>query len=214
MMINQGINEVIADDFARDQGQRLSPVQNSSTHFDNICHYLFVTIYMPYKSKRVENFILIFSSLSSLLHSLFYRSSLYMACRGRTRSTWEADNNEDNGLSESSSGNNLSSRSPSVETVVETDDEATDHLSLKLNRLTDKLCRYESHKYFITKCLEGFWSLNPSIGNHDEFLKNWYEDVHNFLLNKMQDTINFYDKTITETKANINQTEDYGTVEL
>ena len=138
-----------------------------------------------------------------------------MAYRGCTRSTWEPDNSEDNGLSESSSGNNLSSRSPSVETVVETDDEATDHLSLKLNRLTDKLCRYESHKYFITKCLkenlipEGFWSLYPSIGNHDdEFLKNWYEDVHNFLLNKMQDTINFCDKTITETKANINQTED------
>ena len=57
-------------------------------------------------------------------------------------------------------------------------DEAMDHLSLKLNRLTDKLCRYESLKYFITKYLkeklipEGFWSLDPSTGNHDdEFLK-------------------------------------------
>ena len=39
MMINQGINEVIADGFARDQGQRLSPVQNSGTDFDNIRHY-------------------------------------------------------------------------------------------------------------------------------------------------------------------------------
>ena len=39
MMINQGINEVIADDFARHRGQRLSPVQNSGTHFDNIRHY-------------------------------------------------------------------------------------------------------------------------------------------------------------------------------
>ena len=39
MMINQGISEVIADDFARDRGQRLSPVQNSGTHFDNIHHY-------------------------------------------------------------------------------------------------------------------------------------------------------------------------------
>ena len=33
-MINQGINKVIADDFARDRGQRLSPVQNSGE--DNI----------------------------------------------------------------------------------------------------------------------------------------------------------------------------------
>ena len=36
MMINQGINEVIADGFARDRGQRLSPVENSGTHFVTI----------------------------------------------------------------------------------------------------------------------------------------------------------------------------------
>ena len=39
MMINQGINEVIADDFSGDRGQRLSPVQNPGTHFDNIRYY-------------------------------------------------------------------------------------------------------------------------------------------------------------------------------
>ena len=39
MMINQGINEVIDDGFARDRGQRLSAVQNSGADFDNIRHY-------------------------------------------------------------------------------------------------------------------------------------------------------------------------------
>ena len=39
MMINHGINEVIADDFARDRGQRLSPVKNSGIQFDNFHHY-------------------------------------------------------------------------------------------------------------------------------------------------------------------------------
>ena len=92
-----------------------------------------------------------------------------------------------------------------METVIETDDdEATDQLSLKLNRLTEKLFRYESHKYFINKCLndklipEGFWSLEPSIGNHDdEFLQQWYENV-----------TKFNSSTITATKSSINETEN------
>ena len=137
-----------------------------------------------------------------------------MAFRGRTRSTWQPGNQEDIDDSEASS-DNLSSRSPSVETVIETDDEATDQLSLKLNRLTEKLCRYESHKYFISKCLndklipEGFWSLEPSIGNHeDEFLQQWYEDVTKFLLTRMEATVKFCEKTITATKSSINETEN------
>ena len=137
-----------------------------------------------------------------------------MAFRGRTRSTWQPGNQEDIDDSEASS-DNLSSRSPSVETVIETDDEATDQLSLKLNRLTEKLCRYESHKYFINKCLndklipEGFWSLEPSIGNHDdEFLQQWYEDVTKFLLTRMEATVKFCEKTITATKSGIKETED------
>ena len=139
-----------------------------------------------------------------------------MSFRGRTRSTWQQGHQEDTEVSELSS-DNISSRSPSVETVaaVEVDDEATDQLSLKLNRLTEKLCRYESHKYFITKCLkdklipEGFYSLEPSIGNHDdEFLQEWYEDLNNFLLTRMEKTVQFCDKTITTTKSNINQIEE------
>ena len=137
-----------------------------------------------------------------------------MAFRGCTRSTWQPGNQEDIDDSEASS-DNLSSRSPSVETVIETDDEATDQLSLKLNRLTEKLCRYESHKYFINKCLndklipEGFWSLEPSIGNHDdEFLQQWYEDVTKFLLTRMEATVKFCEKTITAAKSGIKETED------
>ena len=121
---------------------------------------------------------------------------------------------EDTDVSEESS-DTFGSRSGSVETVVETDDEATDQLSLKLNRLTEKLCRYESHKYFITKCLkdklipEGFWNWEPSIGNHDEeFLQEWYDDLTAFLRTRMEKTVRFCDKTITVTKNNINQTEE------
>ena len=123
-----------------------------------------------------------------------------MSFRGHTRSTWQQGHQEDTEVSELSS-DNLSSRSPSVETVVEVDDEATDQLSLKLNRLTEKLYRYESHKYFITKCLkdklipEGFYSLEPSIGNHNnEFLQEWYEDLNNFLLTRMEKQFSFVTK--------------------
>ena len=137
-----------------------------------------------------------------------------MSYRGRTRSTWQQGHQKDTEVWESSS-DNLNSRSQSVETVVEVDDEATDRLSLKINRLTEKLCRYESHKYFITKCLkdklipEGFYSLEPSIGNHDnEFLQEWCEDLNNFLLMCMETTVKFCDKTITTTKSNINLIEE------
>ena len=44
MMINQGINEVIADGFTRDRGQKSSELQNSGTDFDNIRHYQNTTV--------------------------------------------------------------------------------------------------------------------------------------------------------------------------
>ena len=97
-----------------------------------------------------------------------------MSTRRRTRSTRNIFHQEDTDVSEESN-DTFGSKSASVQTdVVETDDEATDQLSLKLNRLTEKFCRYESHKYFITKSLkdnlipEGFLNWEPSIGNHDE----------------------------------------------
>ena len=91
-----------------------------------------------------------------------------MAFRGHTRSTWQPRNQEDIDVSETSY-NNLNSRSSIAETVIETDDEATDQLSLKLNRLTEKLCRYESHKYFIDKCLNPF---NVRLNNHRKDINN------------------------------------------
>ena len=56
---------------------------------------------------------------------------------------------------------------------------------------------------------EGFWSLERSIGNHnDEFLQQWYEDVTKFLLKHMEATVKFCEKTITATKSSTNETEN------
>ena len=68
---------------------------------------------------------------------------------------------------------------------------------------------------FHKKCLndklipKGFWSLEPSIRNHDdEFLQQWYEDVTKFLLTRMEATVKFCKKTITAAKSSINETEN------
>ena len=62
---------------------------------------------------------------------------------------------------------------------------STDAIAIKLNRLTEKCCRFTSHKEFLVKCKASGQiptglqlTLEPSIGNHDEeFLKLWYEKL-------------------------------------
>ena len=57
-------------------------------------------------------------------------------------------------------------------------------VSLKLNRLKDKVTRYESQKGFLTRCIaeklipkDLKLQLEPTIGNFDqEFVDEWYSN--------------------------------------
>ena len=73
------------------------------------------------------------------------------------------------------------------------------YLVSKLDRLHDKKERYQSHQFFLQKCIEEniipkglLLELEPSIGNHDEdFLKNWYSKLEEYSKNFMKDVITF-----------------------
>jgi len=87
--------------------------------------------------------------------------------------------------------------------------------ALKLNRLKDKNIRFESHKEFLTNCINqqlipnGLQlELEPTIGNHNqEFVDKWYLKLKQFSLSLVSDIVEFCDKTITETKTEITTTE-------
>ena len=88
-------------------------------------------------------------------------------------------------------------------------------VALKLNRLKDKVTRYESHKDFSTCCfaeklmLKGLkLELEPTIGNFDqEFVDEWYSKLKGFSLILMKDITTYCEKTIKSTNDNIKNTE-------
>ena len=88
--------------------------------------------------------------------------------------------------------------------------------AMKLNRLKDKNARYQSHREFLSQCIESKLipkslklELEPTIGNHDqEFLDTWYSNLQEFSLTLMKGIVKFCDKTISETAAHINSTEN------
>ena len=65
-----------------------------------------------------------------------------------------------------------------------------EQVALKLDRLKDKLTKYESHKDFLTRCIaeklipKGLkLELEPTIGNFDqEFVDKWYSKLKGFSL--------------------------------
>ena len=106
-------------------------------------------------------------------------------------------------------------------------DSNVDAAAIKLNRLTEKCCRYKSHKDFLLKCKAANQipnglqlSLEPSIGNQDEyFLKQWYEKLDECSIIFIDMVADFCDKTIssldeqkTQVKEELNialQKEEY-----
>lgn len=60
--------------------------------------------------------------------------------------------------------------------------QSTDKIALKLNRLEDKSVGYDPHKEFLIRCIQNKLipkelevSFEPTIGNCDqEFIDNWY----------------------------------------
>ena len=104
---------------------------------------------------------------------------------------------------------------PNLLTPPNHDEKTNSFLAVKLNRLKDKQIRFESHKDFLSRCINESLvpkglelMLEPTIGNHDQnFLDNWYSKLKNFSLTLMGDIVKFCDKTITETNVEINKTE-------
>ena len=85
----------------------------------------------------------------------------------------------------------------------------------KLNRLKNKNARYQSHREFLSQCIESKLipkglklELEPTIGNHDqEFFDMWYFNLDKFSLTLMKGIVKFCEKAIIETATHINSTE-------
>ena len=90
-----------------------------------------------------------------------------------------------------------------------------EQIALKLNRLKDKVTRYESHKDFPTRCTaeelipKGVkLKLEPTIGNfYQEFVDKWYSKLKVFSLILIKDIKCYCKKTIESTNEGIKNTE-------
>ena len=88
--------------------------------------------------------------------------------------------------------------------------------AMKLNCMKDKNPRYQSHREFLSQCVESKLipkslklELESTIGNHDQqFLDTWYSNLQEFSLTLMKGIIKSCDKTISESAAHINSTEN------
>lgn len=84
-------------------------------------------------------------------------------------------------------------------------------LGLKLNRLQEKSASYESHKYFLSRCIRDCsipkglkLELEPTLRNFDqEFINSWFSKLKDFSFDTMKDIIKFCDMTIAETKLQL-----------
>ena len=90
-----------------------------------------------------------------------------------------------------------------------------EQVALKLNRLKDKVTRYESHKDFLTRCIaeklipKGLKiELEPTIENFSqEFADKQYFKLRGFSLILMKDITTYCEKTIKSTNESIKNTE-------
>ena len=128
------------------------------------------------------------------------------------------NNNNDN------MNNNNQMRPPNIivngsaETVVGADRMENEKLKLafKLDRLKNKVGRYESHVTFLRKCLENEVIPNglkayvePSIGNRDDaFLGDWHRTLFECSKKLTTLSIDWSVKTIASTKLEIASTEE------
>ena len=91
-----------------------------------------------------------------------------------------------------------------------------ENIAIRLNNLIDKKARYESHKLFLSKCVEEElipealkYSIEPSIGNrNDEFLTKWYQIQKECSLKLMKLTMDFCDKTLEDTNLTARNLEE------
>ena len=73
---------------------------------------------------------------------------------------------------------------------------------MKLYRFKVKNAQYQSHREFLSQCIESKLipkglklDLEPTIGNHDqEFLDMWYFNLQEFSLTLMKGIVKFCDR--------------------
>ena len=150
----------------------------------------------------------------------------------RTTSLTFFGNNNNNTrpvIGQASKRSRLQGESTDVPSIQVTSDNQTrsntskadaDAIAIELNRLTEKCCRYQSHKDFLLKCKAAKQipvglqlTLEPSIGNQDEeFLKQWFEKLDecsiifmNMVTDFCENTIVSLDQQKTQTKETLKQ---------
>ena len=131
----------------------------------------------------------------------------------------EEDGNSEILVSEASTATLIADNSKEDQNFLVTPTIAERHKeqqATKLNGLKDKNARYQSHREFLSQCIESKLipkglklELEPTIGNHDqEFLDTWYSNLQEFSLTLMKGIVKFCDETISETEAYINSIEN------
>ena len=81
-----------------------------------------------------------------------------------------------------------------------------DRLAFKPNHFRAKSARYNSHKYFLSRCIQEKLvpkglelNLEPKIGNYDrEPTNNWYSNLNDLSLILMKQIVTYRKKTQTE----------------
>ena len=97
---------------------------------------------------------------------------------------------------------------PNLLTATAPRTQNTDALAIKLNRLCKKSARYNSHKDFLSHCIQvklvpkGLeLSLEPTIGNYDqECIDNWYSNLKDFSFILMKQIVAICKKTKEKPK--------------
>ena len=98
---------------------------------------------------------------------------------------------------------------------VITHPKSSEYFVFKLDRLTEKEWRYVNHKLFLSRCFSenaitnGLrLELEATIVNYNEtFLNDWYERLKQHSVEFIKDIITFWEKAVTELKAEIENTE-------
>ena len=185
---------------------------------------MFIFLKTAFWSKLVENIVFLLA-LSRILLS-FYIMSTGTGDARRTQSVLSFAT-QSNASSEQNTGrSNKRLREDSLPTItlevpsetpaVTQRKEYVERLATKLNGISEKACRYESHKSFLTKCAENNiipnglqLKLEPTIGNHDEeFLEMWYKKLDECSIMFINMVKEYCDKTLAKVENDKKATKE------
>ena len=92
-----------------------------------------------------------------------------------------------------------------------------DAVNIKPNHLRAKSPQYNSHKNYLSRCIQETLvpkilehNLEPTIGNYDqEFIDNWYSNLKDFSLILVKRIVTYCKKTIEKSQTRITKIEAY-----